>query len=407
MVAANLTYHLSASSIAAFKACPQRFRLAYREGLRLIEDTESQRMGTNWHAMHECYANTYQKWMQGSPEATVEGAERESLQAVGHLLNERYAGSIPNSKTPEEWSLERTLLLISFIGYLWYWQNDPVEFIASEVPFNLPLMAPKVNLPLPMSEVQRVGKIDHIIKWQGAVCALERKSTSRSIDADSDYWDKSKKDTQVSMYALAFRDMLNADKDDLFNTECERFGNTLYDVWHKPTIKPADLTQKDTAAFLDSGEYMGTQFQLAVTLHPNPTEENKHLISVNGAAAEVTMGKKGFAIRETVEMFGARLLQDIYKRPEFYYARREISRTDGELYQFKSTLFAVYTAQKSFERSGCWFENESQCRATYACPYIPICYGEGADKVCASGATPNGFKRIFVDLTVNGQEVEA
>jgi hypothetical protein len=33
----------------------------------------------------------------------------------------------------------------------------------------------------------------------------------------------------------------------------ERFGNTLYDVWHKPTIKPKMLTQADTKAFIETG----------------------------------------------------------------------------------------------------------------------------------------------------------
>jgi hypothetical protein len=47
-----------------------------------------------------------------------------------------------------------------------------------------------------------------------------------------------------------------------------------------------------------------------------------------------------------------------------------------------------------------------QCRATFACKFIPICYGPGADAVCDGKTTPPGFKRIFVDLTVNGQEVD-
>jgi hypothetical protein len=41
--------------------------------------------------------------------------------------------------------------------------------------------------------------------------------------------------------------------------------------------------------------------------------------------------RKGFAIRETIGMFGARLLNDIYERPEFYFVRREIARTDAEI----------------------------------------------------------------------------
>jgi hypothetical protein len=403
------TIHLSASSIASFKACPQRFRLAYREGLRSAKDTDSQRQGTNWHAMHERHAEALSVADQVGPMEDVPGF---ALNAVIVLLNEKY-NQVPTFKTPVEWETERQVLLNSFIGYLWYWQNDPVEVLASEVPFELPLRNPKVGLDMPISEAVRVGKIDHVIKWHGAVCALERKSTSRGIGPDSDYWEKSQKDTQVSMYALAFRDLMHGGMGGgiggdiavkLAMSGAERFGNTLYDVWHKPTIKPAMLTQKDTLAFAQTGEYQGQTFIVACT--EDDASGNITYFSVNGIACEVEQGKKGFAIRETPQMFGARLLQDIYERPDFYFQRREIARTDAEIRGFQDQLWAVYQSQRAYIRNGCWFENESQCRATYACPYIPICYGVGADAVCDGRTTPDGFKRIFVDLTVNGQEIE-
>ena len=62
----------------------------------------------------------------------------------------------------EEWELERTVLLMSFIGYQWHYQDDPLEFLASELPFNLPLLDPRVGLPLSTAEVKVVGKIDLI-----------------------------------------------------------------------------------------------------------------------------------------------------------------------------------------------------------------------------------------------------
>jgi len=47
---------LSASSIGAFKSCPVRFRNAYVYGIRKIEDSESQRIGTFWHLLLETVA---------------------------------------------------------------------------------------------------------------------------------------------------------------------------------------------------------------------------------------------------------------------------------------------------------------------------------------------------------------
>lgn len=398
-------YHLSASAIAAFKACPTRFRLAYREGLRSDRDTESQRVGTNWHEMHETYAATA---AAVGPEGQSPTQEDALASVVDHL-NKRY-GTTPAGKDPAEWALERQVLLTSFVGYQWYYTHDPVEVLASEVPFELPLTSPKTGLPLPADEVVRVGKIDHIVRWQGAVCALERKSTSRQIGADSDYWDKAKKDTQVSMYALAFRELHAAGGfahlPPLPLEEGEpmpRMGNTLYDVWHKPTIKPAALTQKETAAFLDTKRYCGQNFQVR---HAGITADI-HAYDINGEPAAVEEGKKGFAIRETVDMFAARLLADIMERPDFYFQRREIARTDPELEAFQRQLYAVYQSMKAASKHGAWIENESACRATFPCPYLAVCYGPGADAVCDGKTTPQGYKRIFVDLTVNGSVVDS
>lgn len=531
--------HLSASSIAAFKACPQRYRLSYVEGLRPAEDTESLRMGSNWHSCHETWANH------------PDNLEDLRLEAVVNHLNERYA-NIPPGFDKTKWELERQILLTSFIAYQWFWQNDPIEFLASEVPFNLPLHMPRSGMPISMDEVQRVGKIDHIIKWNGAICALERKSTSRTIAPDSDYWERSAKDTQVSQYALAFRDMirhpnnlsaavfgpfyelpLSQDKvavvdeadrvlvesytwhaweggkwyaatnvkedgkyvatrmhqliigdveegqvidhingNGLDNRRCNlrivtqhvnrlnadtrgtsfhkgtkrwvaritlddrthslgyydseedahaayleakgkalpdpfaRMGNTLYCVWHKPTIKPCTLTQKETAEVLVSGKYNGQDFII------RRSEETAALndlgkIWVNEVEVEIEPGKKGFAIRETVEMYAARLLADIQERPDFYFQRKEIVRTDAELKEFRKELYGIYTAQRLYKENDCWFSNESACRATYTCPYVKVCYGPGVASVCDGKTTPEGFKRLFkVDLTIEGSVVE-
>lgn len=406
--------HLSASSIASFKACSMRYRLAYVEGIRPAEDTESLRMGTNWHLLHEIYAGALdgEYFQDGGAEqegvpSTSEEWKEHALERVVVHLNERYA-HMPNGFDKTKWELERQILLTSFIAYQWFWQNDPIEFLASEVPFNLPLHMPKSGMPISMDEVQRVGKIDHIIKWNGAICALERKSTSRTIAPDSDYWERSAKDTQVSMYALAFKDLWNAGgmpltvADLRASIEGLRYGNCLYDVWHKPTIKPCMLTQKETREFLDTQTYCGQPF-LAV----NTGGVGMGGITVNEVTTEIEVGKSGnYAIRETVEMYTARLLADIQERPDFYFQRKEIVRTDAELKEFRKELYGIYTAQRLYKENDCWFSNESACRATYKCAYTSICYGPGAASVCDGKTTPEGFKRIFVDLTIEGSSVE-
>lgn len=406
-------FHMSASAIQAFKACPTRFRLGYREGLREAEDTDSQRMGTNWHALHEVYQNAFKPSFPYEQEAHEDAFDA----AIAHL-NEQYE-QVPATKTPYEWEVERQTLLMSFVGYLWYWQEDPIEPIASEVKFDLPLHAPKTGMPLPLSQVKRVGMIDTVIRWQGMVGNREIKSTSRSIDPSGDYWERAQKDTQVSMYALAFADMRKhgLEKYGIEGVrDHERVGNTMYDVWHKPTMKPTTLSQKDTKALVESGKYFDTDFDIAVEneraeetgeqdAKGNAKTVQTADVTVDGEAVEVVPGAKGFAIKESPAMFGARLLDDITERPEFYFQRKEIARTDKELQKFRVELFNIYQAQRMYDKTGCWFENEQQCRATFPCPFIPICYGPGADAVCDGETTPEGFKRIFTEVTVEGQNL--
>lgn len=373
-------YHMSASSIASFKACPTRFRLGYREGLRDTRDTEAQRVGTNWHAMHEVYRNVVKDC------GCYEAAET----AAHDHLNESYA-SIPPRSTEQEWDLERWILLTCFQAYLWYYQEDIIDYLYNEIAFKLPVSG------IDPDDAKRVGKIDHLIRWHGSICVLERKSTTRSIDPSSDYWQKSQKDTQVSMYALAVRDLMEDGVLDLPD-EANMPGNTLYDVWRRPQIKPKMLTQHDTKDFQENKRYFDQSFDF---------DELDGIIKViDGQEVEVKIGKNGYAIRESNRMFAARLLHEITENPERYFQRKEIARTESEINAFRKELTNIYIAQRMYEEAACWFENENQCRATFACPYIPICYGPGADAVCDGKTTPDGFRRIFTDLTKEGQALK-
>jgi len=392
MVSTNPTcFHLSASCIAAFKACPQRFRLAYREGLRKVEDTEAQRVGTNWHALHEVYRNAL----------TQEPDTDWALEVAVQHLNNAYE-VVPPSIEPEDWARERQILLMSFLAYLWYYQDDEIEYLHQEYSFELPVYTARTGLPLPVREVVRRGKIDHFVRWDGMVGPIERKSTTRNIEPGSDYWNRSKKDTQVSMYAAALRDSDSPEFRAKYGiAEDERLGNTLYDVWRRPGIKPKMLSQKDTATLLEMDEpsYYDQEFRIRVD------EDDPKFILVDDARAEVEIGKSGKpALRETIEMFGARLLHDMMETPEKFFQRKEIARTDKDLKRFRQELYNIYQSQRLMDKTGCWYENEQQCRATFPCPFIPICYGPGADAVCDGETTPDGFKRIFTDDPISDEE---
>jgi hypothetical protein len=193
--------------------------------------------------------------------------------------------------------------------------------------------------------------------------------------------------TEVSMYALAARD---AGYD---------LGGTLFDVWRRPQIKPKMLSQADTTKFLESGEYYGTDFNVEVVNGGAGIGIDQILVDDTPAEIKLSDAKptkknpdppKKIAIRETPEMFGARLLSLIYEEPEKYFVRKEIARTDKDLRKFEKELWAVYQTIKRMEEMGHWWQDESQCEATYKCDYCPICY---SNRDVFNGQTPAGFRR--------------
>lgn len=404
-------WKMSASFIRALKACPTRCRLAYIEGLRPAEDTESQRTGTIWHKLLEivkapvespciCFAR------RPDLEALAD-ANCPICQGIGLIpnsppldravawLNHRY-DTVPPNKDATEWAVERAILAYSLAGYLWYYGDDQIETIATEVKFDLPFRNPATGRALP--HVRRVGKIDRVIRQDGLLKLNEYKSTSKSIDSGSSYWDRLTLDTQISHYVEAAQELQRTGK---LSAQFITAGlgevpvliaETLYDVWHRPGIRPKKLTQAESKAFVESGEYCGQKFEVRQKT-VDITEYTEFMI--DGVIATIELGKKEgtFAIRETPDMFGARLLADITARPEFYFARRPIARTADQIKRHAGETLHIFQMVRSMNRTGCWWSDESQCEATFKCPYTSICY-HGQD-VFDGKTTPPGFRRIF------------
>lgn len=378
-------WKMSATCMSCLKACPTRFRLSYVEGLRPAEDTEALRVGTHWHKLLEI--------------ATAPGDDDPLERAVA-WLNEKYA-TVPPNKDATERAVERTILANALAGYLWYYQNDGIKTIAREIKFNLPLRNPETGRALP--NVRRVGKIDRIVEQRDRLLVGEYKSTSKSINSDSSYWERLALDTQISCYCAAAREMRPTWR--ATAGDGRPIAGVLYDVWHKPRIRPKKLTQAESKAFVESGEYCGRQFEV-VHYHKGgePLSCVVGSIRVDECHPEIRPGKKEgtFTIRETPEMFGARLLADITGQkdvypeahgPEYYFARREIARTDAQIERHLGETYHLYKVAREMEKTGWWWTNEAQCEATFRCLYTPICY-HGVD-VFDGKTTPPGFRRIF------------
>ena len=395
-----MTIHLSASSIATFKACPYRYYYQYVLGLRPIVDTDAQRMGTNYHRIQEianmqpcgqCECMT--AYHRDDPTITQDVEPKpdcvlcdgngilpdDLMDAVTAHLNQAYA-EIPLSKTEEEWEVEKIKLLYSLVGYQWYWQDDDYEGESLEQKFSLPLLSPISGRKL---KAELRGKIDRTFSAGDNRFIHEYKSTSASLDSDSTFWSHLTLDTQTRMYTYAARQLgLGA---------C----GVLYDVWHKPQIKPKKLTQGESKKFVENGEYCNEKFEIVEHGEYCTTDAEACFLEVNDHKAEVEPGAKEgtFAIRETPEMYGARLLQDITTRPEFYFARREVVHNDDDIDAFTWELFNIYKSIQSMSNKNTFWRNEHQCEATFKCDYIDWCY---SNKVVGPDEVPDNFRKIGV-----------
>lgn len=374
---------LSASAIRRFKRCPLLFYYEHILGLRPAVEADHFRMGTNWHRIQEISSMV----PGGACECTYDtscfnlthlcelcdGTGRfpdDPMDAVIRHLNKVYA-DVPLDKTADEWEVERTILLYSLVGYQWWYSEAGYEVERLEHKFDMPLLSPETGHPLRASVV---GKIDRVFSIEGRRYIHEYKSTSASLDPDSDYWGSLQLDTQTRLYAYA--------------SEREGLGKCglLYDVWRKPQIRPKKLTQAESKKFVTDGEYCGEEFTVV------PLNLMTGDISVNGRAAEVLPGAKEgtFAIRETPEMFGARLLQEITNDPGKYFARREVERSESDIKAFEQQLYSIYKTISYMKKTDNWIQNEGSCESRGKCDFLSQCYSQHR---IAEDEIPMGFTK--------------
>lgn len=377
--------HLSATAIKNFKACPIRYRNANFYGIRPVVDTEAKRVGTNWHKIQEINGASYDD-------------DEARMQAIVAELNEVY-GKIPDAMDMEKLEIERTILLYSLSGYNWLYQYQNEEVLATEIKFEIPVVNPETGRVLP--NVINKGMIDKLIRTDGGIFVKEHKSTSSSVDPDSDLWGHLKLDTQTNNYVYAARILAKRGELRPYGiNDYNGIAGVYFDAWHKPGKRPKKLSQGDSKKFVEDGMYCGQKFDTkkctaeAIKELLSDSEPGAYFMTINDAKAHIEPGKKEgtFAIKETPEMYGARLLQDITEKPEFYFACKELTKTDQDITRFEWELYNIYKTVREMVKTGHWYSDESQCEATFKCDYMEQCYN---DILVDRDHVPDGMELIF------------
>ncbi len=383
-------WQLSASSIQCFKMCPYKYFLKYMKRIRKTVEPEHFRYGTNWHRIMEvinlkpddpcaCGGPIGQPGEYGEPCLVCQDTgvnPDDPMIAVLRVVDDAYS-RIPGTMDPVKWAVERAKLLYCAAGYNWYYGDDPFDPIHVEQKFEIAIPG-KTGRSVP--NVKVVGMIDKIAVMENCNRVVEHKTTSSPIDSGSKYWGKLALDTQTSLYVLIAK-MLQ--RDGKLPEVLGDIDGIYYDVFHKPTISPKRLSIADGKKFVDTGDYFAQSFAVI--------QGTGGAVHVDGYSADVEPGAKEgqYKIRETPDMYGARLLADIAERPEFYFARKEIGKTDDEINRFHKQLLGILASLRAHDKDDSWYQCEDMCENTFHCEYIDICYN-GIDP---DGELPDGLER--------------
>lgn len=340
-----MTQLLTHSRQDAFKSCRKKHWFAYELGIRRDVDAKALRMGTAFHDALEAIGNG-----------------RDLSDAV-ESVESRYR-EIPDGFESLDWGYERETVVRLVCGYVWRWSEMPLEHIATEQSFELPLLNPETGKPTPIFSL--AGKIDGIVRLgDGRLAVMEHKLLGDDISQDSDLWRRMRIDHQVSLYVLAAR-RLGYDVD-----------TVLYDVARKPTIAPTKVPILD---------------ELGAKIVINPVTGNR-VKTERGLWRQTGDKDKGYVLQErpmTPDEWGEKLNNDIAERPEFYFHRGEVPRMDQDLREYEEDLWDIQQTLRDAQKSGRWFRTVNKNTCGF-CSYFDLCSNRA---FTPDGQLPLGFIRV-------------
>lgn len=315
---------LTHSRLACFRACPRRHYLQFELGIRPVTDGLPRRIGSAFHK---------------ALELSDKGRDVE-LSLLG--LDDPF---------------EAAMVAEMYVAHLARWNGSSLTAVASELPFDLPLINPDTGSSTPIWRM--AGVIDRIVQLEdGRLALMEYKTTSRDFAPGAEYWQRLHLDQQLSIYVIAARELG-------YNVE-----TVLYDVTRRPGQRPLKATPEASRKYTAKG-----------ALYANQRERD-----------------------ETPDEYGARIAADVVERPDHYFSRIEIARLDQDLDDCRAELWAQQKILREMQLAHRWYRNPGACFEPFACDYLPICQHRDLET-----RTPDGFVRsdeihpeLLLDATSEG-----
>ena len=352
-VATPRDMRLTHSQMACAKTCLRKHCLAYELGIRRDEEAKPLRMGSAVHLGLDLRA------------------KGQDMQAVLSAVGGEYAqqAPAPTSDAYTDWAVEAMTVqtLLQLYGWRWAEQDESIEYVASELSFEIPIVNPDSGRAKRTHTL--AGKIDKIIRLaDGRLAIMEHKTTSWDIAPESDYWRRLRIDSQISIYFMAAQALG-------YDVQC-----ILYDVIRKPSLRlkqVEELDEQGDKIVLDSD---GTRIYLA-----------------NGKPRQSADTAKGWVVLKRMETpveFGARLHTEIVGNHEKYFQRQEITRLAADIEDAKYENHQMASLIHDCQRHGRWPRNTQACIGFGKCAYFDLCANSFDPFNAGSGPLPAGYTRV-------------
>jgi len=223
-------------------------------------------------------------------------------------------------------------IIYAYTRYAWP-DRDDYEVLAVEKEQRYPLLNPDTMKPSVTYEMASVMDLILRRKKTGEIILVEHKTTGSDFSDDAaDYWRRLAMDSQLSIYVVA--------------AEAAEFpvDRIIYDVIARPMIRRKLAT---------------------------PVEERKYTKATATAPSRLYAGQR--EADESDEEFRIRLRDDIDARPERYFGRREIVRTESEILDGMRDVWAQARMIRDAELSGRHPRNPDACHNMGTCEYYDVC----------------------------------
>ena len=361
---------LTNSRAESFKKCRRRHWYEYEMGLRPVEDAKALRMGSAFHS--------------GLEVLKAHGSLDKAYATVGQF----YATTLESEEAQYWRDIERTTVETLLSGYAWRWQESPLQVIANEQEFRLPLVNPQTGAASTVWDL--AGKIDGIVRLEdGRQAVLEHKLLSEDLAPGSDWWKRLQMDSQVSLYVYAARKIWND------------VSTVLYDVTRKPSITATAVPVLDEDGLKIVLDMDGKRVRNAdKKAKKTCTDCNGTGISkFDNAQCQCTLGEwrqtgdtsRQWSVmtrRMTPEEWSQKLVDDIAARPEWYFARVEIPRLDSEIEECAAEIWDLQKTIREAQLSQRWYRTVSRD----SCPFCPFFGPCSAKTDITTGIAPEGFE---------------